>query len=64
MQYTVFVMQKPDTAWQAIVPALPNCVVEAPTQGEALNQIQQRITEIANHSEVLRVQGPEPAHPS
>jgi len=64
MQYTVFVMQKPDTVWQAVVPALPNCVAEAPTRGEALNQIQQRIAEVASHIEVLRVQGPEPANPS
>ena len=61
MQYTVFVMQKPDTIWQAIVPTLPNCVAEAPTRGEALSKIRQRIAEIANHIEVLRMPGPDPA---
>lgn len=61
MEYIVFLTGQPGAPWRATVPWLPECMVEAPTRDEALKRIRQRISDVVNHIEVLRVQLPDPS---
>ncbi|MGB1249674.1 MAG: hypothetical protein ACPG8W_03510 [Candidatus Promineifilaceae bacterium] len=55
MNYTIFLTQQSNQLWQANVPTLPNCFVEAPSRLTALERIQKRIVSIVTHSEVLNL---------
>jgi predicted RNase H-like HicB family nuclease len=59
VEYTVLLTNQPGPLWRATVPWLPDCVIEAPTRTEALEKIQQCISDVVNHTEVLRVQVPD-----
>lgn len=56
MQYTVVISEKPDGQWQAFVPVLPNCTVEAPTREQVLARIKDDLTAVAPKIEVLQVE--------
>ncbi len=58
MQYTTFLTHELNQQWRAVVPGLPNCVVEAPTRADVIQKIQNRINEIVRQTEVLRIDGP------
>lgn len=58
MEYTVILTQQPGAPWRAVVPGLPDCVVEAPSRIQALEEIRQSIISVVSRSEVLRIQVP------
>jgi len=58
MEYTVVLTRRPGAPWQAAVPFLPNCTVEAPTRTEVLEKIRERIIVVTSCSEVLRLRVP------
>lgn len=45
MEYTVILTKKPNSPWQAVVPALPSCAAEAETREEVIAQIQNELTQ-------------------
>ena len=55
MNYTIFLTRSANRRWQASVPTLPNCFVEAPSRTQALENIQKRILSIVTQSEVLNL---------
>lgn len=54
--YTIFLNQKPNQQWRAVVHELPDCVAEATTRDEVLQRIKQRVTKIINRTEVVRME--------
>lgn len=60
MEYVVLLTRRGDInpSWRAAVPVLPDCVVEAPSRGEAIERIREKIADVANQTEVLRLQVP------
>jgi len=43
MSYTVFLQQEADGGFVAVVPALPGCVSQGDTRGEALTNVREAI---------------------
>ena len=58
MEYTALLTHQPGSPWRAVVPALPDCVAEAPTRAEVLAKIQARIEETISHTEMLQIEVP------
>ncbi len=58
MEYTVFLTQQSNSQWRAVIPDLPDCIVEANTRTEALKNIRQRAVALFNRTEVLRLDLP------
>lgn len=58
MEYTVVLTKQSNFLWQASVPALPECEVEADSREEVLSQIKEKVASVARQSEVLRVEIP------
>lgn len=58
MEYTVIITRQPGMRWRATVPALPDCVAEAPTRDEVLEHIREQIKQVMLYSEVVRLQVP------
>lgn len=58
MQYTTLITHISDTSWRAVVPALPDCTVEAGSREEALSRIKERIREVVQRTEVLQLDVP------
>ncbi len=58
MEYTVFLTQQANSQWRAVIPDLPDCIVEANTRTEALKNIRQRAVALFNRTEVLRLDLP------
>ncbi len=59
MQYTVMLTKQAETQWRAVVPALPECVVEAATREAALAQIKECIVQTQSHVEFVQVEVPD-----
>lgn len=55
MKYTVMLKEE-NGHIQATVPALPECMVKAPTRSEALATIRQSISEIMSQIEIVQVE--------
>jgi predicted RNase H-like HicB family nuclease len=55
MKYTVMLKEE-DGHIQATVPALPECMVKAPTRSEALSTIRQSIAEIMSRIEIVQIE--------
>ena len=54
MKYTI--MLKEDNGHiQATVPALPECVVKAPTRSEAIRTIRKAISDIISRTEIIQI---------
>ena len=58
MEYTALLTHQPGSSWRAVVPALPDCVAEAPTRAEVLAKIQTRIEETISNTEMLQIEVP------
>jgi len=55
MKYTVMLKEE-NGHIQATVPALPECMVKAPTRSEAISTIRQAISEIISRIEIIQIE--------
>ena len=59
MQYTVMLTKDAEAHWRAVVPALPEYVVEAPTREAALAQLSERLAQTQPQIEFVQVVVPD-----
>ena len=57
MEYTVVITKQPDAPWSAVVPAFPNCTVEADSREAVVALIKDRVAQC--HFEVLKIDLPD-----
>ncbi|MEZ4729662.1 MAG: hypothetical protein R3E79_21235 [Caldilineaceae bacterium] len=56
MQYTTVLTHQPGQPWRAVVPALPDCVAEAPTRAEVIEKITECVQDTIQYTEILQLQ--------
>ena len=56
MEYVAYLTYQPDQRWQAVIPDLPDCVVNAETRAEALEQIKLRALSFVQQTEQVRIE--------
>lgn len=59
MQYTTLITHISDNSWRAVVPALPDCAVEADSRNEAVTKIKEKIQDVVRRIEVVQISVPE-----
>lgn len=58
MEYVAYLTHQPDRKWRAVIPDLPDCVVDAETRAEALEQVRMRALSFVQQTEQVSIEVP------
>lgn len=60
MEYVAYLTYQPDNSWQAVIPDLPDCIVNAETRTEALEKVKVLALNLVQKTEQVRIELPLP----
>lgn len=58
MEYVAYLTYQPDNSWQAVIPDLPDCIVNADTRVEALEKVKTLALNLVQQTELVRIELP------